>query len=90
MGVSQSGYFARKARSGSRSLRDDFVMLEYVRSAYSLSNETNNSPPIVRGLENQGSLSSIAGLPPDALKQNVCTSKMPLQENDRQSSYLTY
>lgn len=54
MGVSQSGYFAWKARPASRRQHDDMVMLTHIRSAYFLSNETYGSPRMTRELQDQG------------------------------------
>lgn len=54
MRVSQSGYFAWKARPASRRQRDDLVMLAHVRSAYSLSNDTYGSPRMTGELQDQG------------------------------------
>src|SRR5580700_8235145 len=48
LGVSQSGYFAWKDRSGSRRQRDDMVLLAHVRSAFALSNGTYGSPRMTR------------------------------------------
>src|ERR1700681_4339041 len=54
LGVSQSGYFAWKARSGSRRQRDDMVLLAHVRSAFALSNGTYGSPRMTRELQDNG------------------------------------
>lgn len=54
MGVSQSGYFAWKARPASRRQHDDMVMLTHIRSAYFLSHETYGSPRMTRELQDQG------------------------------------
>ena len=54
LGVSQSGYFAWKDRSGSRRQRDDMVLLAHVRSAFALSNGTYGSPRMTRELQDSG------------------------------------
>jgi len=54
LGVSQSGYFARKDRPASRRQRDDMVMLAHVRSAFALSNGTYGSPRMTRELQDDG------------------------------------
>src|ERR1700738_2290069 len=54
LGVSQSGYFAWKDRSGSRRQRDDLVLLAHVRSAFALSNGTYGSPRMTRELQDDG------------------------------------
>src|SRR5215207_8161847 len=54
LGVSQSGYFARKSRPASQRQREDLVLLAHVRSAFQLSNETYGSPRLTRELQDQG------------------------------------
>ena len=43
LGVSQSGYFARKDRPACRRQHEDMVLLAHIRSAFALSNATYGS-----------------------------------------------
>ena len=54
LGVSQSGYFAWRARPPSRRQRADMVLLAHVRSAFALSNGTYGSPRMACELRDQG------------------------------------
>jgi transposase InsO family protein len=54
LGVSQSGYFARRSRPASRRQREDMVLLAHVRSAFALSNGTYGSPRMTHELRDQG------------------------------------
>ena len=54
LGVSQSGYFAWRARPPSRRQREDLVLLAHVRSAFALSNGTYGSPRMACELRDQG------------------------------------
>ncbi len=54
LGVSQSGYFARKERSVSRRQHGDMVMVAHVRSAFALSNGTYGSPRMTRESQDDG------------------------------------
>src|SRR5947208_15964242 len=52
--VSQSGYFAWRARPACRRKRDDMVLLAHVRSAFALSNSTYGSLRMTRELRAAG------------------------------------
>ena len=54
LGVSQSGYFAWKARPACRRQREDMVLLSHVRTAFALSNGTYGSPRMTRELRDHG------------------------------------
>ena len=54
LGVSQSGYFARKTRPASRLQREDMVFLAHIRTAFKLSNGTYGSPRMHRDLVDDG------------------------------------
>jgi len=54
LGVSQSGYFARKDRPASRRQRDEVVILAHVRSAFALSSGTCGSPRMTGELQDDG------------------------------------
>ena len=54
LGVSQSGYFARKGRSACRRQHEDMVLLAHVRSAFALSHGTYGSPRMTRELRDSG------------------------------------
>jgi putative transposase len=54
LGVSQSGYFAWRARLPSQRQRQDMVLLAHVRSAFALSNGTYGSLRMTRELRDQG------------------------------------
>ena len=54
LGVSQSGYFARKDRPACRRQHEDMVLLAHIRSAFALSNATYGSPRITRELRDDG------------------------------------
>ena len=54
LGVSQSGYFARRSRPASRRQREDMVLLAHARSAFALSNGTYGSPRMTHELRDQG------------------------------------
>ena len=54
LGVSQSGYFAWKARPACRRQREDMVLLAHVRSAFALSHGTYGSPRMTRELQEDG------------------------------------
>ena len=52
--VSQSGFFAWKARATSQRQRDDMVFLAHIRTAFRLSNGTYGSPRMHRDLTDEG------------------------------------
>lgn len=54
LGVSQSGYFARKDRPACRRQHEDMVLLAHIRSAFALSNATYGSPRMTRELRDDG------------------------------------
>ena len=54
LGVSQSGYFARKSRPASERQHQDMVLLANVRSSFALSNGTYGSPRMTRELRDNG------------------------------------
>jgi putative transposase len=54
IGVSQSGYFAWKARPISTHRRHDQALLTHIRAAYAQSNGTYGSPRMTRELRDQG------------------------------------
>ena len=54
LGVSQSGFFAWKARPASRRQREDMVYLSHIRTAFRLSNGTYGSPRMHRDLVEEG------------------------------------
>ncbi|MBB4005574.1 hypothetical protein GGR03_004676 [Aurantimonas endophytica] len=54
LGVSASGYFARKDRPACRRQHDDMVLLAHVRSAFALSSGTYGSPRMVHELRYNG------------------------------------
>lgn len=54
LGVSQSGYFARKRRPASDRQQQDMVLLAHVRSSFALSNGTYGSPRMTRELKENG------------------------------------
>ena len=63
LGVSQSGYFARKDRPACRRQHEDMVLLAHIRSAFALSNATYGSPRMTRELAMTGSPSVVIGSP---------------------------
>jgi putative transposase len=54
LSVSQSGYFAWKARPACRRQCEDMVLLSHVRTAFALSNGTYGSPRMTRELRDDG------------------------------------
>src|ERR1700689_4188596 len=54
LGVSQSGYFARKDRPACRRQHENMVLLAHIRSAFALSNATYGSPRMTRELRDDG------------------------------------
>ena len=54
LGVSQSGYFARKDRPACRRQHEDMVLLAHIRSAFALSNATYGSLRMTRELRDDG------------------------------------
>ena len=54
LGVSESGYYAWKARPASRRQRDDMILLAHIREAFALSNGTYGSPRMTIDLQEQG------------------------------------
>ena len=54
LGVSQSGYFARKDRPACRRQHEDMVLLAHIRSAFALSNATYGSPRMTHELRDDG------------------------------------
>jgi putative transposase len=54
LGVSQSGYFAWRARPACQRQQEDLVLLAHVRSAFALTNGTYGSPRMTRELQDGG------------------------------------
>ena len=54
LGVSHSGYYARKNRPASSRQRQDMILLAHIRNAFALSNETYGSPRMTLELQEEG------------------------------------